>query len=75
MRKIFKIEKKIEPFNKKIKVDGDKSLSIRWSLLASLAEGKSIAHNLPRSEDVMSALKCLKKIGIKVSLKKKNMYN
>ena len=71
MRKIFKIGKKIEPFNKKIKVDGDKSRSIRWSLLASLAEGKSIAHNLPRSEDVMSALKCLKKIGIKVSLKKK----
>ena len=71
MKKIFKISKEIEPFDKKIEVDGDKSLSIRWGLLASLAKGKSTAYNLPRSEDVMSTLKCLRKIGISVNLKRK----
>ena len=35
------INKKINPFNKNIKVSGDKSLSIRVALLASLAIGVS----------------------------------
>ena len=40
-------------FNKKIiKVSGDKSLSIRWVLLASLANGVSKAKNLLISDDV-----------------------
>ena len=33
------INKKIKNFNKKIKYSGDKSLSIRWVLLASQAMG------------------------------------
>ena len=37
---------KIKKFNKKIFVDGDKSLSIRWTLIASMAVGKSRAYNL-----------------------------
>ena len=35
------IKNKIKKFNKKIQVSGDKSLSIRWVLLASQAIGKS----------------------------------
>ena len=62
------IKKKISPFNNIINVNGDKSLSIRWILLASQAKGKSRAYNLLRSLDVMSALDCLKKLGIKVKL-------
>ena len=38
--------KKIKPFNKILKIEGDKSLSIRWALLASQANGKSISYNL-----------------------------
>ena len=70
MSKSVTINNKICSFKKEILVDGDKSLSIRWALLASQAKGKSIAHNLLISEDVISTLNCLKKLGIKVRLKK-----
>ena len=66
------IKNKINSFNKKISIDGDKSLSIRWALLASQAVGKSMAQNLPNSEDVNSTINCLKKLGIKINKKKKN---
>ncbi len=65
----FEIKKKINNFNKKITVDGDKSISIRWALIASQAIGVSKASNLLRSEDVMNTLKCLKKLGIKIKIK------
>ena len=64
------VKKKIKVFNKTINVNGDKSLSIRWALLASQAKGKSRAYNLLRSLDVLSTLDCLKKLGVKVNLKK-----
>ena len=54
------IKKKINTFNKSILVDGDKSISIRWALLASQALGKSRAYNLLRSEDVINTIKCLR---------------
>ena len=62
MSKSLKIFNKIKPFDKIIKVDGDKSLSIRWSLIASQAKGKSKSYNLLRSEDVMNTLRCLKNL-------------
>ena len=52
----LKINKKIKSYNKKIVIDGDKSLSIRWALLASQALGKSRAYHLLKSEDVLSTL-------------------
>ena len=64
------IKNKIKKFNKKIKVSGDKSLSIRWVLLASQATGKSIAHNLLMSEDVLAAINTIKRLGIKVKIHK-----
>ena len=70
MIKPLKINKKISPFNKKIFIDGDKSLSIRWALLASQAKGKSRAYKLLMSEDILSALNCLKKLGIKIKKNK-----
>jgi len=66
------INQKIEPFKKIIKVDGDKSLSIRWVLLASQALGSSKAYNLLMSEDVSAALGAIKKLGIKVKVNKGN---
>ncbi|WP_415304122.1 hypothetical protein [Candidatus Pelagibacter sp. Uisw_090] len=65
MSKILFIKNRIKDFNKKIKVSGDKSLSIRWVLLASQAIGKSKGYNLLMSEDVLAALRFYKKIGSK----------
>tara|TARA_B100001057_G_scaffold497122_1_gene600425 strand:- start:2976 stop:4295 length:1320 start_codon:yes stop_codon:yes gene_type:complete len=70
MTKPILIKKKIKPFIKTIQIEGDKSLSIRWALLASQAKGKSRAYNILKSHDVISTLNCLKKLGIKVILKK-----
>ena len=70
MGNIVKINNTIKSFNKNVSIEGDKSLSIRWALLASQANGKSKSFNLLRSEDVISTLKCLKKLGIKIKLLK-----
>ena len=70
MKDNLKINKKIGPFNKIIDVEGDKSLSIRWALIASQASGKSKSYNLLKSEDVIDTLNCLKKLGIKVKISK-----
>ena len=70
MNEILRINKKINSFNKSIDIDGDKSLSIRWALLASQAIGKSRAYEILKSEDVLSTLDCLKKLGVKIKFKK-----
>ncbi len=62
------IKKPIGSFNKTLNIEGDKSLSIRWALLASQANGKSTATNLLMSEDVLNTLKCLKKLGVKIKV-------
>ena len=70
MKKFIRINKKIKSFSKKINVEGDKSLSIRWVILSSLSKKKSIAYNLLKSEDVFSALDCVKILGSKVKIYK-----
>ena len=62
---------KLKSFNKTINIEGDKSLSIRWVLLASLANGKSRSQNLLMSEDVIASIETIKKFGIRVKVKKK----
>ena len=64
------IKNKIKNFKKKIIISGDKSISIRWVLFSSLANGKSRAKNLLISEDVLAAIKAIKKLGIRSTLKK-----
>ena len=64
------VKNKIERFNKKIEVSGDKSISIRWILISSLANGISVAKNLLMSEDVLAAINAIKKLGIKVKINK-----
>ena len=64
------LKNKIKNFNKKITVSGDKSISIRWVLFSSIASGVSSASNLLMSEDVLTAISAIKKLGIKVSLNK-----
>ncbi len=65
------IKERFKDFDKKIHVDGDKSLSIRWVLFASIANTKSVAQNLLLSEDVMAAINAIRKLGIKVTINKK----
>jgi len=68
------INKKIEKFNKKIKIPGDKSCSIRAILLASQCIGISKIKNLLESEDVLNCINTLKtSLGVKI-IKKNNIY-
>ena len=67
------ISNKINKFKKKIEVSSDKSLSIRCVLLASQAVGISKLSNLLESEDVLNALKAIKKLGINY-IKKNGIY-
>tara|TARA_B000000532_G_scaffold12437_1_gene9084 strand:- start:171 stop:1496 length:1326 start_codon:yes stop_codon:yes gene_type:complete len=60
----IKIFNKIKSFNKTIEVTSDKSLSIRAILLASQAIGVSTLSNLLESEDVLNAIRSIKKLGI-----------
>ena len=71
MKNSIKISGTIEPFKETISVDGDKSISIRWLLLASQAEGKSKAYGILKSEDVLSTINCLRKLGVKIFLNSK----
>ena len=69
----LKINKKILPFKKTIKVDADKSISIRSFLIGAISQNISIARNILESDDVFSTINCLKKLGVKIKkLKSKN---
>ncbi len=68
------IRNKIKTFNKTIDVSGDKSISIRWVLISSLANGISKAKNLLLSEDVLAALNVIKKLGIHTKFKNKECW-
>jgi len=63
------LKKKITSFSKKISIPGDKSISIRWVLISSLANGISKATNLLMSEDVIASIQAIRKLGVKVSVK------
>ncbi len=67
MSNTVNIKNKIKPFNKSITIPGDKSISIRWVLLSSLANGVSKSENLLKSEDVIAAIKTIRKLGIKTN--------
>ena len=73
MHNQVKISNKIKKFNEKISVSGDKSISIRCVLLATQAIGTSRIYNLLESEDVLNALKSIKKLGANYK-KKKDFY-
>tara|TARA_Y100001958_G_scaffold29593_1_gene18939 strand:+ start:747 stop:2081 length:1335 start_codon:yes stop_codon:yes gene_type:complete len=71
MSQLIILKKKIKRFDKEISIPGDKSLSIRWILFSSLANGISKSKNLLISEDILAAINVVKKLGIKVILTKK----
>jgi 3-phosphoshikimate 1-carboxyvinyltransferase len=68
------INHKIKPFIKSIRVDSDKSLSIRSFLIGSISEDISVARNVLESDDVFSTINCLKKLGVKIKKKSKSYF-
>ncbi len=67
------IHKKINKISKTLSVDSDKSISIRSLLIGSISENVSLVKNILESEDVLSAVRCLKKLGVKIK-KEKDCY-
>ena len=59
------VRNRINSFNKTIKVDSDKSLSIRGFLIGSICNNVSIISNVLESEDVISTIRACKKLGVK----------
>lgn len=49
-----------------VKMPGDKSISHRYAMLASVAEGVSKIHSFADSVDCQSTLDCLKRLGVKI---------
>jgi|TARA_B100001059_G_scaffold157760_1_gene157378 3-phosphoshikimate 1-carboxyvinyltransferase len=68
------VDKKIYSFKKKIKIDSDKSISIRSFLLAAISQNISNVKNVLESEDVLSTISCLKLLGVKIVKKKTKNY-
>ena len=68
------IRKKILSYKKNINVDADKSISIRSFLIGALSNDVSSAKNVLESEDVISTIICLKKLGVKIIKKKPKNY-
>jgi 3-phosphoshikimate 1-carboxyvinyltransferase len=60
------INQKIKSYNKSIIVDSDKSISIRSFLIGAISQNISLATNVLESEDVISTIECLKKLGVKI---------
>tara|TARA_B100000941_G_C28504118_1_gene556155 strand:- start:1227 stop:2555 length:1329 start_codon:yes stop_codon:yes gene_type:complete len=73
MLNYVKINKSIVPFNKTIKVPGDKSISIRAILFNSQAIGKSKIYNLLESDDVKYTILSMKKLGVSI-IKRKDYH-
>ena len=72
-RRLF-INPRYNSFKKTISIDGDKSISIRALLLGSQAYGITFIKNILLSEDIINSINCLRKLGIKIFLKKKDCY-
>ena len=68
------IRSKIPAFNKNLEVDSDKSISIRSFLIGALSQEISSAKNVLESEDVISSIKCLKILGVKITKIKTGNY-
>jgi len=61
------VNSKVKPFKKTIKVDSDKSISIRSFLIGAISQNISSAKNVLESEDVKSSIKCLRLLGVKIN--------
>ncbi len=70
----LKLKHKIKPFKKSIRVDSDKSLSIRSFLIGSISQNISSVTNILESDDVISTITCLRKLGVQIKKDKPQSY-
>ena len=70
----LEIKNKINPYKKNIKVDSDKSISIRSFIIGAISQNISIIKNVLESDDVLSTIQCLRKLGVKIYKKNKGNY-
>ena len=68
------LNQKLNSFNKTIRADSDKSISIRSFLIGAISEKVSSVEGVLESDDVLSAIKCLKQLGAKISKIKPQSY-
>ena len=68
------VNQRTKKFNKVIRVDSDKSISIRAFLIGSISQGISKISNVLLSEDIFSTIECLKKLNCKIIKEGKNKY-
>ena len=64
----------IKPYDKTIRVDSDKSISIRSFLLGAISHNISEIKNILESDDVFSCISCLRKLGVKIRKIKAKHY-
>src|ERR1700734_1826634 len=53
-----------------VELPGDKSISHRYAILASLAEGVSEIRNYSSSADCLSTIQCMRKLGVEIHISK-----
>ena len=68
------ISKPSEGLHGEIKIPGDKSISHRALICASISEGTSKISNLQESEDVINTLNSLKQLGIDISKESESYF-
>ncbi len=56
---------RVKTLKGELKLPGDKSISHRSVMFASMADGVSVIHNCSNSEDVNSTINCFRKLGCK----------
>ena len=60
------LNSKINSYKKTIKIDSDKSLSIRSFLIGAISNNISLVSNILESEDVKSTISACRKLGVKI---------
>jgi 3-phosphoshikimate 1-carboxyvinyltransferase len=64
----------IKSYNKTIHVDSDKSISIRSFLVGAISHNVSEIKNVLESDDILSCVSCLRKLGVKIDKVKTGHY-
>ena len=68
------VSKSIKSFHKTIRVDSDKSISIRSFIIGAISHNVSEVKNVLESDDVFSCINCLRKLGVKIDKVKNGHY-
>ena len=61
------MDQRISParrFEGSVRLPGDKSVSHRYAIIASIAEGQSTLHNYSTGADCQSTLACMRRLGV-----------